>query len=306
MSSGTRSGAGIGAGKDWRGYFFVAPATLYLAVFALLPMAVAAYLSVHRWPLLQAEHPFVGLANYDEALANPFFRNALYNTLLYTALSVPLGVVFSLAVALLVNQKLRGMAWFRTLYYVPAVSSGVAVSMMWIWVFMPNDGLINYCLRLCGGAGRTDFLGEPHLAMLALVVMSMWGGLGPRMVIFLAGLQGVPESLHEAASIDGAGPWQRFRYVTLPILAPTTFFVLITSTISSLQLFTQVYVMTQGGPRRTTDVVVYHIYKEAWHRFHAGMASAQSYILLAAILAISLVQFHIMRRQLRDAAEVGA
>lgn len=289
--------------SNWKGYLFVAPATVYLAIFSFLPMIIAAYLSVHRWPLLSDHRPFVGLANYAEALSNPFFRRAMLNTLLYTALSVPLGMVSSLAVALLVNRKLRGMAVFRTLYYVPAVSSGVAVSMVWIWIFMPNDGLINWCLKLFGASGQTDFLGEPHLAMLALVVMGTWMGLGPRMVIFLAGLQGVPESLHEAASIDGCGPWNRFRHITMPILAPTTLFVLVTSTISSFQIFTQVYVMTRGGPRRATDVVVYHIFKEAWHKFHAGMASAQSYILLAAILAISLIQFRMMRRQLVDASE---
>ena len=131
----------------------------------------------------------------------------------------------------------------------------------------------------------------------------LWIGLGPRMVIFLAGLQGIPPSLHEAAAIDGASPWQRFRYVTLPMLVPTTFFILVTSTISAFQLFTPVYVMTKGGPRRATDVVVYHIFKEAWHRFHIGSASAQSYLLLAVILVMSLIQFRLMRRQLREAAE---
>jgi len=289
--------------SNWRGYLFVAPATIYLLVFSFVPMAVAAYLSVHRWPLLKPERPFVGLANYLEALANPFFRTALLNTGIYAALSVPLGVVSSLAVAMLVNQKLRGVRIFRTLFYVPAVSSGVAVSMVWIWVFLPKEGLINFCLRQLGGAGDVDFLGEPRLAMLALVAMSLWIGLGPRMVIFLAGLQGIPSALHEAAAIDGASAWQRFRRVTLPLLAPTTFFVLVTSTISALQLFTQVYVMTKGGPRRATDVVVYHIYREAWQKFHVGMASAQSYILFAAILLVSVFQFRLMRRRLREAAE---
>lgn len=288
---------------NWRGYLFVAPATAYLLVFSFVPMAVAAYLSVHRWHLLRPDHPFVGLRNYLDVLGDPFFRSALCNTFLYAAISVPLGMVFALAVAVLVNQKLRGSAVFRTLFYVPAVSSGVAISMVWIWVFLPHDGLINYCLRGLGLAGDIDFLGREHLAMGALVVMGMWIGLGPRMVIFLAGLQGIPQTLHEAAAIDGAGAWQRFRHITLPLLAPTTFFVLVTSTISALQLFTPVYVMTKGGPRRSTDVVVYHIYKEAWHKFHVGMASAQSYILFAAILLISLVQFRLLRRRLQEAAE---
>jgi multiple sugar transport system permease protein len=266
-------------------------------------MAVAAYLSLHQWHLLRPEHPFVGLDNYAAAAADPFFRTAFWNTLVFAAASVPLGMVSALAVALLADQRLRGIGVFRTLYYVPAVSSGVAISMVWIWIFMPQDGLINYCLRLAGLAGDVDFLGDPRLALAALVLVSMWVGLGPRMVIFLAGLQSVPRSLYEAAEIDGAGPWQRFRHVTLPMLVPTIFFVLVTSTIAAFQLFTQVYVMTQGGPRRATDVVVYHIYKEAWHKFHIGSASAQSYILFAAILVVSLIQFRLMRRQLKEAAE---
>ena len=289
--------------NNWRGYFFVAPATLYLMLFSFVPMVVAAYLSLYRWPLLNPDREFVGLGNYVEALRDPFFRGAFVNTLLYAAMSVPLGMLSSLAVAVLVSQKLRGMAFFRTLYYVPAVSSGVAISMVWIWVFMPQDGLINYCLRLVGGAGDVDFLGDPHLVMPALVLMSMWIGLGPRMVIFLAGIQGIPQSLYESAQIDGAGAWQRFWHITLPMLVPTTFFVLVTSTIGAFQLFTPVYVMTKGGPRRATDVVVYHIFKEAWHKFHIGSASAQSYVLLAVILVISLIQFRLMRRQLQEAAE---
>lgn len=289
--------------SNWRGYFFVAPATAYLLVFSLLPMAVAAWLSLHRWHLLRAEHPFVGLDNYAAALADPFFRTAFWNTLVFAGASVPLGMGFALAVALLVDQRLRGIGVFRTLFYVPAVSSGVAISMVWIWIFMPQDGLINSALRLAGFAGDTDFLGDTRFALAALVLMSMWGGLGPRMVIFLAGLQSVPPSLYEAAEIDGAGPWQRFRHITLPMLVPTTFFVLVTSTIAAFQLFTQVYVMTQGGPRRATDVVVYHIYKEAWHKFYLGSASAQSYLLFAALLVVSLIQFRLMRRQLKEAAE---
>jgi len=284
-------------------YLFIAPATIYLLLFSFVPMVVAAYLSLHRWHLLKPDHPFTGLRNYLDALSDPFFRNAFYNTFLFALLSVPLGLISSLAIAVLVNQKLRGVSFFRTLYYIPAISSGVAISMVWIWIFMPQDGLINFCLRLLGFNGSTDFLNDTRFALPAIVLMSLWIGLGPRMVIFLAGLQGIPESLYESAAIDGANAWQRFRHITVPMLVPTTFFVLVTSTISAFQLFTQVYIMTQGGPRRTTDVVVYHIYKEAWHNFQLGHASAQSYLLFAAILLISLVQFRLMRKQLTESQE---
>jgi multiple sugar transport system permease protein len=293
---------------NWRGYLFVAPATAYLAVFAFFPMVFAGYMSLHRWHLLKDEHPFVGLGNFTQMLADPFFRSAIWNTLVYVVFSVPLGVVTSLAVAVLVARRLRGIGFFRTLYYIPAISSQVALSMVVIWILLPEQGLINYGFAqlnaLLGTAipTSTDFLKTPGWAMTALVAMSLWIGLGPRMIIFLAGIQSIPETLYEAAAIDGATGWKRFRFVTLPLLAPTTLFVVVTTTIAAFQLFTPVYMMTEGGPRRTTDVVLYHIYKEAWQKFEVGMASAMSYVLFAMILIVALFQFRIMRRGLSEGA----
>lgn len=285
---------------NWRGYLFVAPATLYLAVFAFLPMVFAAYMSLHRWHLLKADHAFVGLGNFARMLSDPFFRNAIWNTLVYVVFSVPLGVITSLAIAALVAQRLRGVGPFRTLFYIPAVSSQVALSMVVLWILLPEVGLINSALNWLGLDGSTNFVAEPGWAMAALVAMSLWIGLGPRMIIFLAGIQSIPEALYEAAAIDGATRWRRFRHVTLPLLAPTTLFVVVTTTIAAFQLFTPVYVMTKGGPRRTTDVVLYHIYKEAWQKFEVGMASAMSYVLFAMILIVALLQFRIMRRGLSE------
>ncbi|MGE0479769.1 MAG: carbohydrate ABC transporter permease [Phycisphaerae bacterium] len=282
--------------SEWRGYVFVAPATLYLLLFSFVPMVVAAWMSVHRWHLLKPDRPFVGLDNFTALAADPFFRNAAYNSFLFAALSVPLCVVTALLVALLVHQPLRAVGFFRTLYFVPAVSSQAALAMVWIWVFLPDSGLVNFVLRACGYAGQTDFLNDTSWALPALVLMSAWIGLGPRMVIFVAGLQSIPETLYEAANLDGAGAWRRFRYVTLPLLVPTTLFVVVTTTIAAFQFFTPIYMITKGGPRRTTDVVAYHIYKEAWMRFEVGLASAQSYVLFAMILAFALLQFHLLRR----------
>jgi multiple sugar transport system permease protein len=294
---------------NWRGYVFVAPATIYLAVFALVPMLLAAWMSLHRWHLLKDDHPFVGVANYLTLARDPFFRNTIGNTLLYAACAVPLGVLTSLAVALLVARQLRGIRLFRTLFYIPAVSSQVALSMVWIWILLPGEqGLINFCLdRLNAWLGTgiptdTNFLGRPGWAMAALVAMSLWVGLGPRMVIFLAGLHAIPEPLYEAAALDGCNARQRFWHITLPQLAPTTLFVVVTTTIAAFQLFTPVYMMTKGGPRRTTDVVLYHIFNEAWQKFEVGMASAQSYVLFAIILLAAAFQFWIMRRGLREEA----
>ena len=287
---------------NWRGYLFVAPATLYLAVFAFFPMVFAGYMSLHRWHLLKEDHAFVGLGNFQQMLSDPFFRNAIWNTLVYVFFSVPLGVISSLAIAGLVAQRLRGVGFFRTLFYIPAVSSQVALSMVVLWILLPEVGLINSAMNWLGFDASTNFIAEPGWAMAALVAMSMWIGLGPRMIIFLAGIQSIPETLYEAAAIDGATRWKRFRHVTLPLLAPTTLFVVVTTTIAAFQLFTPVYVMTKGGPRRSTDVVLYHIYKEAWQKFEVGMASAMSYVLFAMILIVALMQFRIMRRGLGEGA----
>lgn len=288
---------------NWRGYLFVAPATIYLAIFAVLPMAIAGWMSLHRWHLLKDDRPFVGLRNFGRALTDPFFQNALWNTLVYVTFAVPLGVAAALAVALLVAQPLRAAGFFRTLYYLPAVSSQVALSMVWIWILLPEVGLINSAMKLLGYDGTTNFLAQPGYAMAALVAMSLWIGLGPRMIIFVAGIQAIPAALYEAAAVDGCTPWQRFRHVTLPLLAPTTLFVAITTTIASFQLFTPVYVMTRGGPQRSTDVVAFHIYSEAWQKFEVGAASAMSYLLFALILIASLVQLVILRRGSRTAEE---
>jgi multiple sugar transport system permease protein len=289
-----------GRKHNWGGYLFVAPATIYLTMFAFFPMVFAGYMSLHRWHLLKGEHPFVGLRNFATLFSDPFFRNAIWNTLVYVIFSVPLGVLTSLAVAALVAQRLRGVGVFRTLFFIPAVSSKVALAMVWIWILLPEVGLLNSVLGWLGVDNTTNFLAEPGWAMAALVVMSLWIGLGPRMVIFVAGIQSIPEAYYEAAAIDGATTWQRFRHVTLPLLAPTTLFIVVTTTIAAFQLFTEVYMMTRGGPRRTTDVVLYHIYKEAWQKFEVGMASAMSYVLFAMILIVALLQFRIMRRGLSD------
>jgi multiple sugar transport system permease protein len=303
---------------DCKGYLFIAPATVYLAVFSVAPVLFAAYLSFHRWHLLKPDHPFVGLGNYRALFASPLFRNAIYNTFVYVTASVPLSVITSLAVALLVSRSLRAVGLFRVLYYLPAVCSQVAISMVWIWILLPEVGLVNYCVSLFNRAivsigtslgadlaflhidTSTDFLHQPGWAMAALVAMSLWIGLGPRMVIFVAGLQSIPDVLYEAADLDGCNAWQRFRYVTLPQLRSTMLFVVVTTTIAAFQLFTPVYVMTRGGPQRTTDVVSYHIFKEAWQKFEAGMAAAQSYVLFTMIAAVAVIQFAMMRRGLEQ------
>ncbi|MEP0766912.1 MAG: sugar ABC transporter permease [Fimbriimonadia bacterium] len=289
----------MGERPNWRGYLFILPAFAHLVVFALIPIVYAAILSLHRWNILKEGKPFVGLGNYLFLFQDAEFWNAVWNSARFALMSVPLGMLVALAVAILVNQKLRGVTLFRTIFYVPAISSGVAISMVWIWIYLPRNGLINFIAQLFGFSGTTDFLNDPTLAMPALVFMSIWVGLGPRMVLFIAGLAAIPQSFYEAAQVDGATRWSSFRHVTIPLLLPTTFFVLVTSTIAALQVFTPVYMMTKGGPLQTTDVVGYHIYNQAWRQFEMGMASAQSYILFALVLGITLLQFKFLSKRLQ-------
>ncbi len=280
------------------GWLFVAPATIHLLVFALFPIGFSLWMSLFKWNLLTSQREFLGLANYAYALHDLSFWKALLNSVRYAALSVPLGMAFGLAIALLVNQKIRGITLFRTIFYVPAISSGVALAMLWIYMYLPETGFINTVLGWLHIQNKTDFLKNESTAMWALVFMSMWTGLGPRMVLFLAGLVGIPPALYEAAALDGASAWRQFRSVTLPMLVPTTFFVLVTSSIGALQVFTPVYVMTKGGPNESTEVVGYHIYVEAWSKFLIGIASAKSFILLLAIIAVSYLQFRMMKNQM--------
>jgi multiple sugar transport system permease protein len=296
------------------GYLFVAPAFVHLFVFALLPIGWAFWISLHNWNLFKENKPLVGFENYHRVIGDERFWKAVGNSALYSLISVPVGMAVALAVALLVGQKLRGMAVFRTMYYLPAISSQVAIAMIWIYVYLPKTGLINATLgmvgvgdhtELAGGlitiSNGTDFLNSMGWAMAALVFMSIWTGLGPRMILFLAGILAIPPSLYEAASLDGATGWRQFWKVTLPLLGPTTLFVMVTSTISAMQIFTPIYMMTKGGPAESTDMVGYHIYVEAWQNFRLGTASAQSFVLLLIVAAVAMVQFRLMKSQMQEA-----
>lgn len=267
-------------------------------MFALFPLLYTFYLSFFKWNLIQESKQFVGAANYRYSFSDGLFWNAMANSFRFALGSVPFGMAVALGVAILVNQKLRGITVFRTIYYIPAISSGVAIAMLWIYVYLPETGLINSLLGMAGITNKTDFLQNPSWAMGALVFMSVWVGLGPKMILFLAGLMGIPPALYEASELDGASKWQSFWHVTLPMLAPTTFFVMVTSTIGAFQLFTPVYMMTKGGPQDTTDVVGYHIYIEAWQKFLVGIAGAKSFILLLVIAVFAYLQYRMMRRQL--------
>lgn len=278
------------------GYSFIAPAGLHLLLFSLGPILFALYISFHAWGVLTLETPFVGLANYEEALTSRDLWNSLKNTAIYS-LHVPLGMAVSLGLALLLNRsKLPGLGLFRTIFYLPSITSFVAIAIVWQWIYNPDFGLFNYGLSLLG-IDKQPWLHDPRTALPSLMLMAIWIQAGYQMVIYLAGLQNIPAYLYEAAIIDGAGPWQRFRRITLPMLQPTTFFILVTSMIGSFQVFTQIYVMTEGGPLQATEVIVYYIYKNAWDYLRMGYASAISFVLFVIIMLLTLAQFRLLGRR---------
>lgn len=274
---------------------FLAPALGHLAVFAFAPLAFAGWLALHRWGLVEPVRPFVGLDNFREILSDGAFWHSLGVTALY-GLYVPVTMVVSLAAALVLDRSGLRVRLVRTVLFLPFISSVVAVALVWQWMYQPDYGLINYLLRLVGMSGP-DWLGDPRTALPALMLLSVWVHLGYQMVIFLAGLQAIPAVYHDAARVDGASAWQRFRRITLPLLRPTVLFVLVTGTISSFQVFTFVSVMTEGGPLHATDVIVYRIYQEAWEFLRFGTASAMSLVLLAILLVVTWLQFRWLGRK---------
>jgi len=271
---------------------FLAPSLLHLAVFLATPILFSAYLSVHRWDLVVAEKPFVGLDNFAAVLGDEGFWRAMRNTLLF-ALNVPVGMALALGVALTLHRRLAGIGFLRTIYFLPGITSFVAVALVWMWIYHPAFGAANWLLGLAG-LPPLQWLSSSSTAMISVMIFTIWMGLGYQMVIFLAGLQGIPAELYDAARIDGASPLQAFRSITFPLLRPTTFFILVTSLIGAFQVFTSVYVMTGGGPVGSTDVIVYHIYQAAWEQLRMGYASALSWVLFLVVLAATWLQFRFL------------
>ena len=278
---------------------FLAPSLAHLVLFSVGPLLFALYISFFQWDLLRAEKPFVGLANYRELASDPLFWNALRNTAIYS-LYVPLTMVLALGAAVVVNQNLRGVRFVRAVAFLPYIASYVAIAIAWQWIFDYDYGLLNWLLRR-GGLAGVDWLGDPRTALPAVMLVSAWVQLGYQMVVYLAGLQGIPETLHDAARLDGAGPWQRFRHVTLPLLRPVHVYVFVTGVIWSFHAFTLVYVMTEGGPVHSTDVLVYQIYQNAWEFRRMGYASAMSWVLFVLLLALTLAQWRLIERRVDHA-----
>ena len=286
------------------GYLFVLPSILFLIVFVILPIAAAFYYSLTDYDLMQAPR-FAGLKNYRNLLDDPRYPYAIGNTLYFAFGTVPTGVATSLALAVLINRKIRGIYTFRALFYMPVVSSFVSVSLIWLWFYEPQFGFLNEIHELLG-LPRLKWLRSADTAMLSIIIMSVWKNMGLNMIIYLAGLQGIPPHLYEASEIDGANKWRQFWAVTFPLLAPTTFFVVIVYTIGALQMFVQVFIMTSGdggpqspsnigGPLDSTVTVVLLLYFNAFAYLKMGYASAMSFVLFLLIAVITVLNTRLLR-----------
>ena len=283
------------------GWLFVSPALLLVAVFFFVPVVIGLVLSFTDFDIYAIGAPdtarFVGTHNYAALFRLPLFWKALGNTVYFVGVGAPLSVLVSLGAALLVNSRLtRFQPFFRSVFFVPVVTTLVAVAIVWRYVYQPQYGLANWALRGLG-LPAIDWLGDPHWAMPAIILLAVWKNFGYNMLIFIAGLQSIPQSLYEAAELDGAGAWERFRHVTLPGLGPTFVFVGVTTMLGFFQLFAEPYVMTQGGPLKSTTTLVLFMYEEGFRWWRMGNAAAIAFVLFAIMLVGSLVQMRLQRER---------
>lgn len=274
-------------------YLYILPVLLHLLVFSVGAVVVSFGLSFTRYDIITPAE-WVGIENYVRLATTPLFWRVLRQTAYYTVLVVPPEVALALFLAILVNRRIRGVTLYKTLYFLPVVSSTVAVALVWSWLYNPQFGLINYALNIVG-IDPIPWLGSTQWAMPSVAIMSVWKRVGYSMVLFLAGLQGIPDVFYEASTIDGATPMQQFWHVTLPLVSPTTFFVSVTSVISAFQAFAQIYVMTEGGPAYSTTTLGYYVFVNAFEWFRMGFAASAAYVLFALILVVTLVQFRLQR-----------
>jgi len=277
-------------------FLFLLPDVSGFLVFKLWPVMASLLLSMTQWDLL-TRAKFVGLQNYVKLLTDdPLFWISLKNTTYYAALEIPAIIVVSLVLALAMNQRIRGINLFRILYFIPVVSNMAAVALVWAWMYNYDFGVFNFILSKLH-LPRVHWLGSEIVVIPSIVLMTVWKGMGYYMVIFLAGLQGIPQHLYEAAEIDGANSWQKFWKITLPLLSPTLFFVGVMSAIGAFQVFGQVYMMTSGGPGNSSRVYNYYLYENAFLFFKMGYACAMAYILFGIVFTVTLLQTRVFGRR---------
>ncbi len=274
-------------------FVFVLPLMIPLTLYWIIPSIASLYYSLTNYSVVMPTQ-WVGLANFSRMAQDGLFLRSMKNTLFYTVGYIPLVIIFGLILALSVNAGIHGRNFFRVVFYLPVVTSTIALSMVWLWLYEPSFGLLNALLKTLGLPPQL-WLQSTTQAIPSIIIMSVWIGVGSAMIIFLAGLQGVPESLYEAARVDGANRWQITSRITLPMLRPVLLYVLITSIIGSFQIFGPIYAMTDGGPAFATTTIVHQIYVNGFRYFNLGYASAQSWVLFLILLGLSVFNMRLMR-----------
>lgn len=280
----------IANNESLAGLIFILPAIVGTFIFIVIPIFCSLGLSFTKWDLLNPIQ-FAGLENYKQLFSEQLFYKLLTNTVVYAVSVSVLGVIIPLVLAAILNSKIRGSEFYKTAYFLPFITPMIVIGIVWEWIFDPNIGILNNILKI-----HINWLYDVHFAMPALIIVSVWKLIGYNMIIFLSSLSCISQSLFEAAKIDGANPAQTFKYVTVPLLSPTIFFVVIITSISSFQVFDLIYLMTQGGPLDSTNVIVYAIYKNAFEYFNIGKASAIAYVLFTIILVLTLVQWNLRKK----------
>lgn len=279
---------------------FLSPTVLIVGVFVVFPIGFSFFLSFHEWNMFSGEREFLGLSNYTRMFTDREFWGVLRNTVVYSLGTVPVNMALALLVAFFLNKKIAGKKWLRAAFFTPVVISSVAAAVIWRWVFDSHLGLANYLLTSLGFPA-VNWMNDGTAAMIALIVVGIWKTFGMNMVLFAAGLSGIPEHYYEAAEIDGASGWHKFWHITVPLLSPTTLFILVLSLIGSFQVFDLVYVLTYGGPLGSTKVLVYYLYEHAFQFFNMGYASAVAYLLFAIMFILTMLQIRLFRNQVQSA-----
>jgi len=272
-------------------WLFVLPAFLGTFLFVILPVFASFAISFLKWDMLSPPR-FVGFDNYIDLFCDPTFYQVLGNTFYYAFCVSVLGVILPLILAVILDRKIKGAGLFKMIYFLPFITPMVVVAIVWEWIFDPYRGALNWFLL----GAKIEWLYDPHIAMVAMILVSVWKLIGYNMVLFLAGLSGIDTSLYEAAKIDGASEVKNFFYITVPVLSPTIFFVMIITVISSFQVFDLIYLMTQGGPLNSTNVIVYWLYNNAFEYFRVGQASAIAYVLFFIILGLTALQWKLRKK----------
>lgn len=297
-----KTGGSLNRGERRAGLAFIAPMYIQFAVFFVFFMLYSLAMCLTDWNILEGTKNFVGLDNFRTILTDPLFWKSLGNTL-FLMLGIPIGMVLAMLLALALNRDLPGKTVFRVILYLPAVSSTVAIALLWRWIYNAEYGVLNMVLQQLFGIQGPNWLGDASVVKISLIIMGVWRGVGNTMLLFLAGLQNIPKEYYEVMDVAGGNWWHRMRYVTIPMMSPTYFYVIITGVISGLQAFGDQFIITGMGPEHSAMTVVYYLWQKGFAEYNMGAASAVSWVLAIGILAITLIQFKVSKKWVYDGSK---